>query len=96
MPQKKNKKIGFLTRIFLCGFAVYAVVTLISLRVQINERNRENDALKQAITEQEMSNAQIKETLDKGVTDEAIADSARDDLGYVMPGERVFVDTASN
>ena len=92
---QKSKHVGLLTKIFLCGFAVYAAFTLISLKMQISERTDEVKALEQSVAQQEMTNAQLSEILENGMTDEYIADAARDKLGYVKPGERVFVDTSS-
>jgi len=92
---KKNRKSGVFTKVFLCGFAVYAAVTLISLQLQINERKNEINTLSDDLAAQEVTNAELKEVLDNGLTDEYIAREAREKLGYASPGERIFVDTSS-
>ena len=92
---KKNKRLGVFTKVFLCGFAVYAAITLISLQLQINDRKSEINGLSNDLVKQKITNAELKEVLDNGLNDEYVAREAREKLGYASPGERIFVDTSS-
>ena len=57
---------------------------------------KEEQALLQAqIEEQELRNAEIKALLESENSDDYVARIAREKLGYISPGERVFVDISS-
>ncbi|MCX7614318.1 MAG: septum formation initiator family protein [Clostridiales bacterium] len=86
---------GIFTKIFLCGFAVYAAITLISLQLQINDHKSEIKSLSNDLAKQKIANTELQEVLDNGLNDEYVAREARDKLGYASPGERIFVDTSS-
>ncbi len=82
----------FLIRMLLIVFAVYAVYNLVSIRVQIGRKQEEAAQLKASIYGRELANQQIEESIGETLTDDEIADIARDKLGYSLPGERIFVD----
>ena len=86
---------GLATKIFVAIFAVYAAFTLVSLQIQISAKREEQAALQAQIEEQSLRNAEIEALLNSEDNDEYIARIARDKLGYVSPGERVFVDISS-
>ena len=51
--------------------------------------------LQAQIEEQELRNAEIKALLESENSDDYVARIAREKLGYISPGERVFVDISS-
>ena len=65
------------------------------LQIQISAKREEQAALQAQIEEQSLRNAEIEALLNSEDNDEYIARIARDKLGYVSPGERVFVDISS-
>ena len=79
----------------MLAFAVYAAFTLVSLQLQIHEKEKKMAMLQAAIDQQELENRQIQDVLDSADDAEYIAEIAREKLGYVAPGERVFVDISS-
>ena len=92
---RRKKRVGLATKIFVAIFAVYAAFTLVSLQIQISAKREEQAALQGQIEEQSVRNAEIEDLLNSEDNDEYIARIARDKLGYVSPGERVFVDISS-
>ncbi len=92
---RRKKRVGLATKIFVAIFAVYAAFTLVSLQIQISAKREEQAALRAQIEEQTLRNAEIEAILNNEDNDEYIARIARDKLGYVSPGERVFVDISS-
>ena len=92
---RRKKLVGLATKIFVAIFAVYAAFTLVSLQIQISAKREEQAALRAQIEEQTLRNAEIEAILNNEDNDEYIARIARDKLGYVSPGERVFVDISS-
>lgn len=89
--KRNNKKIGMI-HLFMFGFAIYFVYTLVQQQIQINKYN----------SQIEMYRADIESKTDlieyynnqKGdiQTDEYIENVARESLGYVKPYEKIFVD----
>lgn len=92
---RRKKRVGLATKILVAAFAVYAAFTLVSLQIQISAKREEQSALQAQVEEQSLRNAEIEALLNSEDNDEYIARIARDKLGYVSPGERVFVDISS-
>jgi cell division protein FtsB len=77
------------------AFAVYAVVTLLSLQIRINGKKAENEALAAQAERQTQINASLQESLASEVDDQYVAGLAREKFGLVVPGEKVFVDVSN-
>lgn len=92
---KTKAKSPVIVKILLLIFAVYAAYTLVSLQLQIREKSEDLKGLTQQVQARKVDNAELHEAIEEGVSDDYIAQVARDRLGYVTPGERVFVDTSS-
>ncbi len=88
---RKSPKKGLLYKVILSAFAVYAVCTIVNLQVQINEREAEAGKSAAMLEDQKRINSGLEEVLKSDLNDEQIKDVARDKLGMVMPGERVYV-----
>lgn len=83
---------SLLVKLVILILVVYAVVTLVSLRTQIAEKNAEAAALTGSITAAEQKNGQLEEAIANADTDEGIMDIARNKLGMAGDGEIVFKD----
>ena len=92
---RRKKRVGLITKIFVAVFSIYAAFTLVSLQIQIGAKREEQQLLQSQVEEQSLRNAEIEALLTGGDNDEYVARLARDKLGYVSPGERVFVDVSS-
>lgn len=92
---RRKKKTPAIVKILCFSFAVYASYTLISLQMQIGERNADIHKLDKEIQTKTVANQELKEVVKQGANDKYIAEIAREKLGYASPGERVFVDTSS-
>ncbi len=88
---KKKKRVSGPAKTATAVFAVYAAFTLL----QIAEKKEEQALLQAQIEEQELRNAEIKALLESENSDDYVARIAREKLGYISPGERVFVDISS-
>lgn len=83
---------SILLRILLLAFAVYIIISLTNLQVQLVARKKE---LKSGQAVLEAKNLQISELtrlLDRGNESKLIEKAARERLGYVYPDEQVYVD----
>ena len=94
MNKPKNKKIGILLKLAFALVAAIAIIKPISLQIQIRELREQVSTLDDQISQEETVNKDLKKSLDEGMTDEAIANIAREVLGYASPGERVFIDSS--
>ena len=93
MKAKKNvdrPRAGFLTKLIIIvllaalGFKVY------DLHGQIAMAEEERASYQEQVDEKKQENAALAADLAEGPTDEKLQDIARDELGYVKPGEYVF------
>lgn len=92
---RKKKRVGLATKIFVTAFSIYSAFTLISLQVRINEKKSEQASLVRQAEQQELRNQELQDAISGENKDEAIAQIARSNLDYVFPGEQVFVDISS-
>lgn len=96
-PTKKpKKKRNIIFGVLLGLFAAYAVVTLISQQIQINQKQSELSELEDKILIQEVKNGEVEAVYnsDEDKNEEYIKKIARDQLGYAEPDERVFINIA--
>lgn len=83
---------SLLVKLVILIVVVYAVVTLVSLRDQIAEKNAEAAALTSSIDVAQQKNNQLEEAIANADSDEGIMEIAREKLGMVSDGEIVFKD----
>ena len=91
--QKKPKK-GLFLRIAAIAFAVYLLISLISMQSSINHKKNELDDLRQQYTESLIRNEELQKTLDSYGTDEFVEEQAREKLGYAYPEEHFYIDVS--
>ena len=76
--------------------AGYFVISLINVNMQINDRKKEVEELNVRYEEQVAQNEALRNVIDGGDKDDYIERVAREKLGYVMPGERVYYNITPN
>lgn len=93
--KRKKKRVGLLAKIFVVAFAVYAACTLVNLQIRINAANAEQEELQAQMEAQKLVCAELSDAISESDNADYIAKVARESLGYVYPGEQVFVDISS-
>ena len=83
---------SLLVKLVLLIVAVYAAVTLVSLRSQVAQKNAEAAQLTGSITAQEQENERLQDAIDSLDTDAGVEAVAREKLGMVSDNEIVFRD----
>lgn len=83
---------SFLVKLILAIIVVYATVTLVSLRAQINGQNNLASELQAQITALAQENDRLKDRIEGLDTDEGVIEVARDKFGMVGKNEIVFRD----
>ncbi|MFZ5354788.1 MAG: FtsB family cell division protein [Bacillota bacterium] len=86
----KKTKIN-LFRIFMTVFVIYSVITLINLQFKIESSKKQNEELEQKIQQIQKENERLKAELESSSTLEYLEKAAREQLGMVKPGEKVFI-----
>ena len=90
----RAKKIGWLPKLILLALCVYMVAVLVSMLPKIDDEAERVKELERQKELQEQENELARANDPSELTDEKIASIARDKLGYVLPGERIFKDEA--
>lgn len=86
---------GLVTKVLIAAFAIYAACTLVNLQLRINAANAEQQMLSAQLNEQKLINAELNDAISGENQEEYIAQIARESLGYIYPGEQVYVDISS-
>lgn len=94
--KKPKKKRNIIFGVLLVLFAAYAVVTLISQQVQINQKQSELSEIENKSLIEDFKIEEIKNVYKSSdeENEEYIKKIARDELGYAEPDERVFINIA--
>lgn len=92
--KKHNGKRGSIILAVILTVAVcYFFISFFNLRSEVSQKESEASKLQLQATLVEEENSEMSELLDDGNVDEFVERRAREeDLGYVMPGERVYYD----
>ena len=89
----RTKKAGILTKLVVLALLVYLATSLLDLQGKLRQTQAERDSLSRQVAEQTQINADLAEDIADPDDPERIADIARDKLGLVVPGEKVFLIT---
>ena len=84
-PKKRNRNL--ILRIALLVFAVYVIVTLIQMQLELNDKQAEIDELSQQAVELSLENEDQQHKLSN--PSQYLDQQARDQ-GYVRPGDDVY------
>lgn len=88
----KLKRASMFTKLVIAALAIYAVISLVSVRARVDEAEQQRQALQAQVTEMTQENAELQYQIDHGTDDQTIEEIARDKLGLVLPGEKIFYD----
>ena len=86
------KRARFITWIVIAAVGIYAVTSLVSLRSQMLEMERRRDELAAEAETLSRKNAEYRYEIEHSNDHKTIENVARNRLGLVMPGEKVFYD----
>lgn len=98
-PEKKKKKRYYLLLyLAIIGFAFYAIITIVNQNVQIADKKAELKDLQQQINVVEIQTQYLEKVQGyKGKElQEYMEKIAKDELGYVAKGERIFINVSGN
>lgn len=79
-----------LIRIVLVAVLLYSALSLLSTRQELTRITAAAADAAQALAALEEENAQLRLALSQGKSDEEMGSLARERLGFVLPGEKIF------
>lgn len=98
-PVKKKRKMRYLLLyIAAIGFAFYAVITIINQNVKIAEKRAELSELQQQINVVEIQSKYLEKVqkYEGQELSDYMEKIAKEELGYVGEGERIFINVAGD
>ncbi len=97
-PEKKRKGRYILLYLAIIGFAFYAVITIINQSVQISDKKSELLELQQQINVIEIQTQYLEkvQSYEGDELSEYIEKIAKEELGYISEGERIFINVAGD
>ena len=97
-PEKKRKKRYLLLYLAIIGFVFYAVITIINQNVQIADKKSQLKDLQQQINVIEIQTQYLQKV--QGYKGDELSEYmekiAKEELGYISEGERIFINVAGD
>ena len=88
----KFKKASIFTKLVIAALMVYALISLVVVHQRTAQLQDRAAALQQQVSEMTQSNAELQYQIDH--SDDMRESVAREKLGLVKPGEKIFYDTS--
>lgn len=92
---KRKRKYSFIIIFSIVACLCYLIMMWVHLQMNINERKVQLNNLSSELTQQVEENKSLDNEVKNGISDEEKERIARDELGYVMPGEHVYADASA-
>lgn len=89
----RTKRAGAATKLVILILLLAVSLALLSVRTQMQTAQDELDTLERQVRSQTEINAGLLEDIANSGDPDSLADIAREKLGLVKPGERVFANT---
>lgn len=88
----KMKKASLITKTVIAALVIYAVVSLVSTRNQLSEAEKKCGELQEQVDDTMQTNSELQYAIDHSEDADTIEDVARNKIGLVKPGEKIFYD----
>lgn len=89
----RTKKAGLLTKLVVLALLVITATSLLNLRGQILTAQAEKADMETRVAAQTQTNADLADAVANSSDPDRQADIARDKLGLIQPGEKVYIFT---
>lgn len=90
----KFKKASIFTTLVIAVLMVYALISLFVVHRQTRQLQDRAATLQQQVSEMTQANTELQYQIDHSEDDDMIESVAREKLGLVKPGEKIFYDTS--
>lgn len=93
--KKQRTRASVFTKLLILALLVGIGFQLYRLQGQVADAQAERDALASRVQAQQQENDGLSKDIEEGTTPEKMEEIAREELGMVAPGERVYYDTSN-
>lgn len=90
----KPKKLGLVSAAAIVILVIYSGITMMSLKQQTEDAAEKRDELQSQVEQMTRENAELQYDIDHSTDPEIIEDVARNSIGLVKPGEKIFYDVS--
>ncbi|MCQ2514198.1 MAG: septum formation initiator family protein [Ruminococcus sp.] len=97
-PKRKSKTKYALLYVAIIGFVCYAVITIVNQNVKIAEKRSELQQLQQQVNVVEIQSQYLEkvQNYEGDELEDYIEKIAKEKLGYISEGERIFINVAGD
>ncbi len=89
--REKKRRTSFLLKVAFVLFVIYAVYNIVDISTGLRTKQEQIDTLRSDIYQLQVRNAELEEAIDSELTDQEIANIAREKLGYAYYGEHIYI-----
>jgi cell division protein FtsB len=90
------KRSSIITKIIVFALIAYAGVSLLSIQARIEAAREEQRQVQRLVDQKKLSNAELEYDIANYDDPEVKADIARENLGFILPGEKIFFDAGEH
>lgn len=90
----KIKKTSLIIRIVIVALVLYAGISLVNLKAQTKIAEKQSGELQEQVDDAVQENEELQYAIDHSTDPDVIEDVARNDIGLVKPGEKIFYDVS--
>lgn len=90
----KIKKSSLIIRVVIVALILYAGISLVNLKTQTQSAEERRDELQKQVDAAVEENEELQYAIEHSTDPEIIEDVARNDIGLVRPGEKLFYDVS--
>ncbi len=88
------QKRSFILIVASIAFVCFSVVLIVNLTNTAVEKKKEYESVSRKLEEESSENEELEKELKNGISEEEKEYIARDELGYILPGEHVYADAS--
>jgi len=88
------RKLSLISMVVVIVIVVYSGVTLLSLKSQTEEAAARRDELQAQVDRLTQENSELQYSIENSTDPEIMEDVARNEIGLVRPGEKIFYDVS--
>lgn len=88
------RKLSLISMVVVIVIVVYSGVTLLSLKSQTEEATAHRDELQAQVDRLTQENSELQYSIENSTDPEIMEDVARNEIGLVRPGEKIFYDVS--
>ncbi len=85
---------SFVLIVATIAFVCFSAVVIVNLTSTAIEKTRELAAVREELSSQNEANEKLEKELANGISEEEMEYIARNELGYILPGEHVYADAS--